>query len=150
MIFFLFSFLLMHNNREASAAGDGGEFDPFKRRSCRPKILWSVGNSSTRPPTEAGGAAGDGGDGGVEEAKSESATNGVVPAEEGVPDVEEEVAPSEPTGLQKMHSFGGVDVLEAGKAALEKRLGEVKTRAAPREGGRLTLGKYLEKARVDP
>lgn len=54
-----------------------------------------------------------------------------------------------PGGLQKMHSFGGVDVLEAGRKALEKRLSAVKAPAAPREGGRLTLGKYLEKARVD-
>lgn len=52
-------------------------------------------------------------------------------------------------GLQKMPSFDGVDVLEAGKMALEKSLGAIKTRAAPREGGKLTLGKYLEKARVD-
>lgn len=56
---------------------------------------------------------------------------------------------SGPGGLQKMHSFGGMDVLEAGRVALEKRIGAVKPTSAPREGGKLTLGKYLEKARVD-
>ncbi|CAN0040624.1 unnamed protein product, partial [Ectocarpus fasciculatus] len=59
--------------REASAAGDEGDFDPFKRRSCRPKILWSVGqHSPTRPPPPAaaggGGAAGDANAGGAADA----------------------------------------------------------------------------------
>lgn len=56
---------------------------------------------------------------------------------------------SGPGGLQKMHSFGGMDVLEAGRVALEKKMGAVKQTSTPRQGGKLTLGKYLEKARVD-
>lgn len=52
-------------------------------------------------------------------------------------------------GLRNMHSFGGIDIMEAGRAALEKRINAVKTKAAPRQGGKLTLENYLEKARVD-
>lgn len=140
--------------REASAAGDEGDFDPFKRRSCRPKILWSVGqHSPTRPPSPpaagggGGGAAGDANAGGAaapgasKPPAAASVANGVAGgAGRGAGE----------SGLQDMHSFGGVDVMEAGRVALEKRVNAVKTKAAPRgEGGKLTLGKYLEKARVD-
>lgn len=137
--------------REASAAGDEGAFDPFKRRSCRPKILWSVGqNSPTRPPppSAAGGAAGDGGGGAAGDA---NAGGGAAPGAS-KPPAAASVAngAAGESGLQDMHSFGGVDVMEAGRVALEKRVNAVKTKAAPRgEGGKLTLGKYLEKARVD-
>lgn len=97
------------------------------------------------------------GDGGVEEQKSELAESradgnggGSGSALTETPAVVSgSVEPSDAGGLQKMHSFGGIDVLEAGRTALEKRMVAVKTKSAPRAGGKLTLGKYLEKARVD-
>ena len=151
-------------SREASAAGDEGDFDPFKRRSCRPKILWSVGqNSPTRPPSggaagSGGGAAGDGEAAGDKSASGSGAANGGADAamtakEKGVGAAAAAAAGKvkvEPGGgLQNMHSFGGIDIMEAGRAALEKRMNAVKTKAAPRQGGKLTLENYLEKARVD-
>lgn len=145
-------------SREASAAGDEGDFDPFKRRSCRPKILWSVGQNSPPRPPAGGGAAG--GDGTGEEktaataAGDSGAANGAggegARAAEAAPAVQTGGQPKgEEGGLQSMHSFGGVDIMEAGRLALEKRMNAVKTKAASRQGGKLTLDKYLEKARVD-
>lgn len=148
--------------REASAAGDEGDFDPFKRRSCRPKILWSVGqNSPPRPPAGGGGGAADG-DGTEEKTAAAVGGNGAANGAGGegakaapAAALVEPVAPAggQPEGeggLQSMHSsFGGVDIMEAGRLALEKRMNAVKTKAASRQGGKLTLDKYLEKARVD-
>lgn len=121
--------------------------DPFQRRSCRPKILWSVGrNGAASQP------AGDSGERGVEEQKQSSPMrNGVEDSEggEGGEAGKKDAPPPlpRPVGLQKMHSFEGVDVLEAGKIALEKRLGATQPKAAPRQGGKLTIGTYLQKAR---
>lgn len=143
--------------REDAAAGNEGQFDPFKRRDCRPKILWSVGQNS---PTRAGAAAGGGVDGGEDTSKAAGGGENDIGKGGGAAGAARStdgesasgnVGAGDParTGLQNMHSFDGVDILEAGKVALEKKLGAVKTRAAPREGGKLTLNKYLEKARVD-
>lgn len=161
----LVCFFYFCGRREASAAGDEGDFDPFKRRSCRPKILWSVGqNSPPRPPAGGGGGGGGaaGGDGTAAAAAATASGSGAAngAGSEGAktaaptvaPEAEAPVGGGEPEGaggLQNMHSFGGVDIMEAGRLALEKRVNAVKTKAASRQGGKLTLDKYLEKARVD-
>lgn len=121
--------------------------DPFQRRSCRPKILWSVGRNGSAPQPTGGS-----GEGGMEEQKQSSPVrNGVEDSEGGEGgEAGKEDTPSpepRPVGLHKMHSFDGVDVLEAGKMALEKRLGATQPKAAPRQGGKLTIGTYLQKAR---
>lgn len=159
-------------SRDAAADGDEGIFDPFKRRSCRPKILWSVGqNSPTRPPS--GGGGGAAGDGGVEEEKSATGVSGNgganggggggaaggikaaggAPAASGMAPAAvaaaAEAGAQPGGGLQNMHSFGGIDIMEAGRAALEKRMNAVQARAAPRGESKLTLDMYLQKARVD-
>lgn len=126
--------------RKEAASGGNALFDPYRRRDCRPKILWSVGGASV---DDNGAAAGEGkapetnGPKGGEENEAAAATNGTIEADR------QQDVPS----LQKMHSFGGVDILEAGKAALEARIAAKQTPAVQREGGKLTLGTYLEKAR---
>ena len=126
--------------RQASAAGDDVKFDPFQRRSCRPKILWSVGRNNAASPTVAD-AAGTGAAGmaGVVGAVSGAVGTSDMDAEEGS-GVKEAAGPDP-------EQDEGVDILEAGRMALEKKLGAIRPKTAPRQGAKLTIGKYLQKAR---
>lgn len=124
--------------------------DPYKRRDCRPKILWSVGgNDATQT-----GAAASGADesGSPEQPASNDAAESSSRTSNGAGSAEtngtHEASPPDPSSLQRLHSFDGDDILEAGKAALEARLAARQAPAVQRASGKLSLGTYLEKARL--
>ncbi|CAM9801543.1 unnamed protein product [Discosporangium mesarthrocarpum] len=147
-------------NQEIESGGSTGAFDPFQRRACRPKILWSVQNTTAGASTAVAVGADDVNEddyeeagGGVQESKSEESEAMAAASgnEKGGGRGEDRSV-----ALQKVHSFSGQDILELGRVAAE----DVKARKAlaaapgvrgpgvppPRRSG-LTLASYLSKAR---
>lgn len=136
--------------RIESAAGNAVTVDPYKRRDCRPKILWSVGGNGA---TQTGAALSEAdGSGSPEQSASNAAAESSSRTSNGAGSAEtngtHEVSPSDPSSLQRFHRFEGDDILEAGKAALEARLAARQAPAVQRASGKLSLGTYLEKARL--
>ncbi|CAM9730703.1 unnamed protein product [Choristocarpus tenellus] len=138
--------------QEKANGGSVEEFDPFQRRACRPKILWSV--QSNKAPASSGvpGDSPEGEGGGDEAGESKSeASEELAKDGSGAREVADASMQAPHAVLQKAHSFEGRDVLEAGRAAAMSLKAKGQRMAAPassepRRSG-LSIANYLSKAR---
>lgn len=135
-----------------SAAGNAVVVDPYKRRDCRPKILWSVGgNGSTQAGAAASGADDSGSPDRSASNAAESSTRTLDCAGSAETDGTHAVSRQDLPALPRLHSFGGDDILEAGKTALEAWLAARQAPDAQRSqtaSGELSHGTCLRNARL--